>query len=387
MKALVCEMCNSNQIRKENGVFVCQNCGTQYSIEEAKKLLVEIEGSVKIDNSDEVTKLYQAARNALRASDYSTALSDYEMLTRMDPNNWEPVFYSILLKSFGIRNGEIESAALRIANGLPQVFDMVNKINDSDEKKTVVKEIVDQSYVVADHLIKCSHAFRNAVTGGGAGIVATAVISPVVGIGNMAGRYADDRKRCVVIVSIMSSCGELIERKFDMKDDYYRNLCVLCWKIVRQFNRECAEENKIDGTPLFAFTYIQEINNKLRLLESTQQLSQSGISDETMDRILKIQKETLALKTQLENLQAKQGISIVIIVFAVMLVGIGFLALLNAGHNGGVEAFGTISIVVGSIGIIVGIIRLLTVYLGKTNITSLKNDIKQNEYIMETLKR
>ena len=37
MKAIVCEMCGGNQLRKEDGVYVCQNCGTQYSVEEAKK--------------------------------------------------------------------------------------------------------------------------------------------------------------------------------------------------------------------------------------------------------------------------------------------------------------------------------------------------------------
>ncbi len=42
MKKMLCEICGSQSIRKENGVFVCQECGTEYSIEEAKKLLVEV---------------------------------------------------------------------------------------------------------------------------------------------------------------------------------------------------------------------------------------------------------------------------------------------------------------------------------------------------------
>ena len=36
---MVCEICGSQSIRKDNGVFVCQECGTEYSVEEAKKLL------------------------------------------------------------------------------------------------------------------------------------------------------------------------------------------------------------------------------------------------------------------------------------------------------------------------------------------------------------
>ena len=37
MKALVCELCGGNDIIKQDGYFVCQNCGTKYSPEEAKK--------------------------------------------------------------------------------------------------------------------------------------------------------------------------------------------------------------------------------------------------------------------------------------------------------------------------------------------------------------
>ena len=43
MKKMICEICESQKIKKENGVFVCQDCGTEYSLEEAKNLLREIE--------------------------------------------------------------------------------------------------------------------------------------------------------------------------------------------------------------------------------------------------------------------------------------------------------------------------------------------------------
>lgn len=39
---MICEICGSQTIKKENGVFVCQECGTEYSIEDAKKLLTEV---------------------------------------------------------------------------------------------------------------------------------------------------------------------------------------------------------------------------------------------------------------------------------------------------------------------------------------------------------
>lgn len=58
MKRLTCEMCGSTDLIKQDGVFVCQSCGCKYSVEEAKKMMVEgtveVTGTVKIDDSDKL---------------------------------------------------------------------------------------------------------------------------------------------------------------------------------------------------------------------------------------------------------------------------------------------------------------------------------------------
>lgn len=43
MKKMICEICESQRIKKEKGIFICQDCGTEYSLEDAKKLLKEID--------------------------------------------------------------------------------------------------------------------------------------------------------------------------------------------------------------------------------------------------------------------------------------------------------------------------------------------------------
>ncbi len=43
MKRLICEMCDGENLIKENGVFVCQDCGCKYSVEEAKKMMREVD--------------------------------------------------------------------------------------------------------------------------------------------------------------------------------------------------------------------------------------------------------------------------------------------------------------------------------------------------------
>ena len=56
MKAIRCELCGDNHLIKKDGVFECQSCGTQYTLEEARKLMVSgtvsIEGDVKVTQTD-----------------------------------------------------------------------------------------------------------------------------------------------------------------------------------------------------------------------------------------------------------------------------------------------------------------------------------------------
>ena len=61
MKQLTCEMCGSTDMLKQDGVFVCQTCGCKYTVEEAKKMMIEgtvnVTGTVKVDKSDEMDNL------------------------------------------------------------------------------------------------------------------------------------------------------------------------------------------------------------------------------------------------------------------------------------------------------------------------------------------
>jgi hypothetical protein len=41
MKQIVCEMCGGKELIKQDGVFVCQGCQAKYSVEEARKIMIE----------------------------------------------------------------------------------------------------------------------------------------------------------------------------------------------------------------------------------------------------------------------------------------------------------------------------------------------------------
>lgn len=92
MKALVCEMCGSQDLVKTDGMFVCQNCGTKYTVEEAKKMMVE--GTVQIDNSAFVEKYLANARRARTKGDWAEVEKYYNLVEQNAPENIEAIFYS-----------------------------------------------------------------------------------------------------------------------------------------------------------------------------------------------------------------------------------------------------------------------------------------------------
>ncbi len=96
MKQLTCEMCGSTDLIKQDGVFVCQTCGCKYSIEEARKMMVEgtveVTGTVKVDNSAAIENYLDMARNALDASNNKEADDYCNRIIEMDVTNWEAWF-------------------------------------------------------------------------------------------------------------------------------------------------------------------------------------------------------------------------------------------------------------------------------------------------------
>lgn len=85
MKALQCEMCGSQDLVKNDGVFVCQSCGTKYSAEEAKKMMVE--GTVKLDKSQDTLNLIQLAKDAIDSANGEEAYSYANRALETNPSN------------------------------------------------------------------------------------------------------------------------------------------------------------------------------------------------------------------------------------------------------------------------------------------------------------
>ncbi|MBR3943317.1 MAG: hypothetical protein IKJ55_08150 [Clostridia bacterium] len=150
MKQLTCEMCGGTDLIKQDGVFVCQNCGMKYSVEEAKKMMIEgtvdVQGTVKVDNSAFVEKYLANARRAKEKEDWEEVEKYYNMVEQNDPTNIEAIFYSAFAR---VKSALLEAETAEKRRG---VFNILTKSvsviddnydNTNEEHHKLLFEIMD----------------------------------------------------------------------------------------------------------------------------------------------------------------------------------------------------------------------------------------------------
>lgn len=98
MNKLVCEICGSMELVKQGDFFVCRHCGCKYTPDDVKRMMIEgtvdVQGTVKIDNSSFIQKQLANARRALDKTDWEEAEKYYNLVEQNDPQNIEAIFYS-----------------------------------------------------------------------------------------------------------------------------------------------------------------------------------------------------------------------------------------------------------------------------------------------------
>ena len=97
MKKLTCEICGSNDLIKKDDFFECETCGSKYSVEEVKKIVLEgninISGStVKIDNSSNIENCLNLAKYAYEIGDWSKSKMYCDKILELDSKNYEAWF-------------------------------------------------------------------------------------------------------------------------------------------------------------------------------------------------------------------------------------------------------------------------------------------------------
>ncbi len=148
MKQLTCEMCGSNDLIKQNGVFVCQTCGCKYSVEEAKKMMIEgtvdVRGTVQIDNTAFVEKYLANARRAKEKEDWEETEKYYNLVEQNDPNNIEAIFYSAYGKArLALLDNDIykRQAAFKVLKNCISIIDDRYQIEKNEENQKVIENM------------------------------------------------------------------------------------------------------------------------------------------------------------------------------------------------------------------------------------------------------
>ncbi len=145
MMQIKCEMCGSSDLVKENSLYVCKHCGMKYSPEEAKKMMVEIEGAVKIDNTEEIANLYVLAKRAKESENYKEAQNYYSQILLKAPTDWEAAFYSLIFDATNCVIAQIAESCDKITLGIPSVIKLVkNTVTDREELKRICNEMANE---------------------------------------------------------------------------------------------------------------------------------------------------------------------------------------------------------------------------------------------------
>ena len=136
MNALKCEMCGGVNLIKEDGYFVCQSCGVKYTVEEAKKLRVEIDRTGELDN------LLQLARRARQTENINDGYKYYAEIASIDPHNWEGFFYSVYFQANLTYKQDIYGAARPLVNSIIPTLKMIkSSVSDLQELTTIMQQL------------------------------------------------------------------------------------------------------------------------------------------------------------------------------------------------------------------------------------------------------
>ena len=172
MKAIACEMCGSNDIVQQEGIYVCQYCGTKYTIEKAQKIVkdenIDVAGSTgRVDVSDEVRNLYQLARRAKNKSDAENATKYYEMILLKDSDSWEAVFYYEYFRVMVCKVCDTVTAIQNFSDNISTVFSLIReKVLEGEEQINAINNVVEDSRRLACLLYKSAKSNFDSIDSG-----------------------------------------------------------------------------------------------------------------------------------------------------------------------------------------------------------------------------
>ena len=140
MKTMVCEMCNSTDLLKQDGMFICQSCGCKYSPEEAKKMMIEgtvdVKGTVDIDKSKDLTNYLTLAQVAVESSNVEDSKKYTDKILEIDPKNYIAWKYKAKMEGWGSSLAHDKTKQSLI------IAQKAIELAPNDEKRAVAEELL-----------------------------------------------------------------------------------------------------------------------------------------------------------------------------------------------------------------------------------------------------
>ena len=140
MKALTCEMCGSTNLIKEDGVFVCQACGTKYTEEASKRMMVEGAVDVKGNTTQKVADLLESAKRAMALEQYENVGNYCKQILLIDPLNWEASFYDAYSKLMDAEIDSLPETVPYIVKSLRSTLKTIKNQVPEEEARSVVMD-------------------------------------------------------------------------------------------------------------------------------------------------------------------------------------------------------------------------------------------------------
>lgn len=164
MKKLTCEMCGGTDLIKQDGMWVCQTCGCKYSVEEAKKMMIEgtvdVSGStVKIDNAANVENYFKMAESAIQSGNAKEAESYCNKIIEIEPRNYQAWFIK------GQAAGrESNVSNVRIKETLNCFFNAIDYAPEDEKYKFMLIVCGVFDYILSGFIVKLCDNFKNNTT-------------------------------------------------------------------------------------------------------------------------------------------------------------------------------------------------------------------------------
>lgn len=159
MEALVCELCGGKLTMKSGGIAVCEYCGIEYSSERIKERILEIKGTVRVDNTHMVNNYVEMATTALDAKNYAEAEKYLNRIIEIEPNNYWAWFQKGKAAGYmsSFRRTRLEEATMYFK----KAFDLVPKERITQLQNVATVEIEpifsSEMYAYCNCFIDCPH--------------------------------------------------------------------------------------------------------------------------------------------------------------------------------------------------------------------------------------